>query len=93
MQVDHPVKTMNANPRDMVYQTDTGPIMVPDFTKSRPSGLLVEAFELAYEAFNASEWAELILREPVPVPGGKSVNHYNRSRRIEGMRNALIQVD
>ena len=30
--VEYPVKTMNANERDMVYQTDTGPVLLPDLS-------------------------------------------------------------
>ena len=30
--IDFPVKTMNANEREAIYQTDTGPILFPDLT-------------------------------------------------------------
>lgn len=94
VRIDHPVKTMNVNPRDGVFQTDTGPILLPDFTRERDQGLLVSAFELAFAAFNRPAFAELVIRRPTPVAGGGAVtaDHYEEVRRIEAMDNQVLAL-
>ena len=44
--IEYPVKTMNANERDMVYQTDTGPVLLPDLDAA-PDQML-DRMELAF---------------------------------------------
>jgi hypothetical protein len=92
--IDHPVKTMNYSEREEMYQTDTGPILLPDLSAERRerSERLVECFDLAYSAFNVGGWAEFIVNVPTPVGEGVRVNHYSRARRIEPVRNQLIEV-
>lgn len=92
--IDHPVKTINFSEREHVFQTDTGPILLPDLTPARlqRGERLIDCFDLAYSAFNSAGWAEFIVNVPTPVGGGISVNHYSRPRRIEPVRNALIEV-
>lgn len=92
--IDHPVKTMNINPHDGVFQTDTGPILMPDFTRKLEQGLLVSTFELAFEAFNQPTWAEMVIRRPTPITRDHKVtaNHYEETRRIEEMNNLIIAL-
>ena len=44
--LEFPIKTMNASERDLIYQTDTGPVILPDFSRE-PDDLIV-GFELAF---------------------------------------------
>lgn len=88
--LEYPVTTMNANERDWVYQTDTGPILVPDL--SRPPEELIGGFQLAFSAFNSPDWIELIVRAPTPLPSGVSVYHYSQSLRKEGVRNTVFRL-
>jgi hypothetical protein len=92
--IDHPAKTLNYSERDGVYQTDTGPILLPDLSaeRLRRSRWLVECFDLAYAAFNSIGWVELIINVPTPVGDGISVNHYSTTRRIEPVTNSLFEV-
>lgn len=92
--LDHPVKTVNYSEREHVYQTDTGPILLPDLSpdRLRQSERLIDCFDLAYSAFNSAGWAEFIVNVPTQVGGGISVNHYSQPRRIEPTRNVLIEV-
>ena len=92
--IDHPAKTLNYSERDNVYQTDTGPILLPDLSAERLSRgrWLVECFDLAYAAFNSVGWAEFIINVPTPVGDGISVNHYSKTRRIEPVTNSLFEV-
>ncbi len=92
--IDHPVKTINYSEREHVFQTDTGPILLPDLTSNRLDCIsrLIECFDLAYSAFNSRDWAEFIVNAPTPVGDGITVNHYSRTRRIEPAQNVLIEL-
>jgi hypothetical protein len=92
--LEHPVKTINYSERENVFQTDTGPVLLPDLSLDRlaRSNRLVECFDLAYAAFNSAGWAEFIVNVPTPVGAEVSVNHYSKPRRIEPVENVLIEV-
>jgi hypothetical protein len=92
VRIDCPVKTINVSERDKIYQTDTGPIILPDFSRYKTASRLVAVFDQAYMAFNTSNWAEFIISVPTPVAEGLSVNHYSKVRRIEKMRNKIIAI-
>lgn len=79
--IEFPIKTMNANERDMIYQTDTGPIIVPELSTEHDQ--VLETFRLAYVAFNQPAWAEFILQVPTPLTDAISVSHYSRSVRLD----------
>ncbi len=77
--LEYPVKTMNANERDNIYQTDTGPILLPDFD-SEPADMIA-GFELAFGAFNCPDWIEFLVRVPTQVSDDVSVYHYSKTER------------
>ncbi len=79
--LEYPVKSMNANERDWVYQTDTGPMLLPDFERQPDD--LIAGMELAYSAFNCPDWIELLVRVPTPIADGISVHHYSRSLHLD----------
>ena len=85
----YPVKTMNANQRDWVYQTDTGPVLLPDLELEPDE--LISGMELAFAAFNHPDWVEFIVREPVPVGAGVDVYHYARPVRWDA-HNQVIRL-
>lgn len=88
--LDFPIKTINASERDHIYQTDTGPILFPDF--SQPFGHIMETFQLAFVAYNAPNWAEFILRVPTRLNDEISANYYSRTVRLE-TRNSIIRLN
>jgi hypothetical protein len=92
--IEHPVKTINYSELENVYQTDTGPILLPDLSTERlqRSQRLVECFDLAFAAFNCAQWAEFIVNVPTDIGGGVRVNHYSKTRRIEPVANSLVEV-
>ncbi len=77
--IEYPVKTMNANERDDIFQTDTGPILYPDLT-TEPHDML-SRFELAFCAFNCFEWLEFLVRAETEIADGVCVYHYSRPVR------------
>jgi len=94
VRIDHPVKTMNVNGVNRIYQTDTGPLILPDLSESRlgKTNRFIEVFDHAFGAFNSADWAEFVINVPTELTDEISVNHYSRSRRVEGTRNMLVEL-
>jgi hypothetical protein len=90
VEIEYPVKTINANERDWVYQTDTGPILFPDLD-CEPDELLTR-LELAFTAANNPDWAEFIVRTPTPVAEGVEVYHYSKAIRLDGIVNEFYRI-
>jgi hypothetical protein len=90
VEIEYPVKTINANERDWVYQTDTGPILFPDMD-CEPDELLGR-MELAFTAANAPTWAEFIVRVRTPIEDDVDVYHYSRAVRLDGMVNEFFRI-
>jgi hypothetical protein len=89
--LEYPVKTFNVTERERVYQTDTGPNLLPDLSPERLSAgqSLADCFDLAFSAFNAPDWIEFVINTPQPVADGVEVDHYQQPRRIDNVRNSL----
>jgi hypothetical protein len=88
--LEFPVKTMNANERDWVYQTDTGPVLWPDLDRE-PADLMA-GLQLAYVAINSSAWADVIVRTRTAIGDGVEVYHYSNARRVDGIVNEFYSV-
>ena len=86
--LEYPVKTMNANERDWVYQTDTGPVLLPNLELNPDE--IITGMQLAFSAFNSPDWIEFIVRLPTPIAEGISVHHYSKPVRWDA-RNQLIR--
>ena len=89
--LEYPIGTMNVSERYGSYQTDTGPVIYPDFSK--PFKRLVETFWLAFSSFNSPDWVEFIVEKPTPVGNGISVNHYSEPVWIDHCINSILSVD
>lgn len=87
--IEYPVKTMNANERDVVYQTDTGPVLFPDLTAE--PGDMLSRLELAFAAFNCSGWIEFLVRTPTPVSDEIRVQHFSKPVRLDA-KNEVIRL-
>ena len=87
--IEHPVKTINANERDWIYQTDTGPVLFPDLSVE-PDAML-PSLELAYSAFNCPDWSEFIVRRGTPTTSDVSVYHYSDAVRCDS-RNQMLRI-
>jgi len=90
VEVAYPARTINANERDIVYQTDTGPILWPDL--ERDAGDLLTGLELAFTAANAPDWAQIIVRGRTSIADGVEVYHYAKSIRVEGIANEFYRL-
>jgi len=72
--IEYPAKTINANERDSIYQTDTGPVLFPDLARTPVD--LIAGFELAFVASNRADYAEFIVRARTSVAPAVDVYHY-----------------
>ncbi len=90
VEIEYPAKTINANERDIVYQTDTGPILWPDLERD-PADLLT-GLELAFTAANAPDWAQIIVRTRTSIADGVEVYHYANSIRVEDIANEFYRL-
>ncbi len=83
--LEFPIKTMNANDEQMLWQVDTGPVAYPD-----PSHMVarhIERMSPAYIAYNAVDFADFIVQAPLAV-GAARVTHYSQRVSV----NATTQV-
>jgi hypothetical protein len=89
--LEYPVKVINVSEREMFYQVDTGPVLVPDATAFDGTHG-VSALRLAFIAHNTLGCTELLLNVPTPIGPGVSVNDYSRVLNVAAT-NCMIAVD
>jgi hypothetical protein len=78
--LEYPIKTMNVNDKEQMYQVDTGPLAYPDFSVETENA--IERIELAYVAYNRADEAYFIVQRPTPVDGTQKVAHYSQIVRL-----------
>lgn len=73
--MEYPVKTMNTNRANDIYQVDTGPVAFPDLSQRHARH--VDALSLAFVVFNAPHFADFVLEAPTRV-GDEQAYHYSK---------------
>ena len=63
--IEYPVKTMNISLDKQLYQVDTGPVAYPDLSQRFEQP--IEALSLAFVAFNAPDFADFVIEQPVKI--------------------------
>lgn len=89
--LEYPVKVINASEREMFYQVDTGPVLVPDVTAADATSA-ISSLRLAFIAHNTLGCTEMLLNVPTAIGHGLSVNHYSKVLKINAV-NRMIAVD
>ena len=89
--LEYPVKVINASEREMFYQVDTGPVLVPDATAFDGTHG-ISTLRRAYIAHNTLGCTELLLNVPTPIGHGMSVNHYSQVLKVQAV-NRLILIE
>jgi len=88
--LEYPIKTMNVNDLQTIFQVDTGPVLYPDLAATAESP--ISCFELAYVAYSRFDRAEFILQLPTSAPEDGPpalvVPHYSAVRK-QPARNTL----
>lgn len=91
--IEYPVKTMNIDVNNRIYQVDTGPIAFPDL--SRRFDPPVDCVKLAFVAFNAPDFADFVIEQPTPVVRDDAevcrVYHYSNPISLPA-KNTLLAV-
>ena len=72
-------------------QPATGTVIEP-LAVTFDAGQTVIDLDLAFLAVNAPTWAEFIVNAPTALSADISVNHYSQPRRVEGMKNTMIEL-
>ena len=89
--IECPVKTMNIDENRCIYQVDTGIVLFPDLSKRY--NRQIEAFSIAYVAFNVPHFADFVIEQPTPiVEDGKevaSVYHYSGIQSLAAKNTVL----
>jgi hypothetical protein len=89
--LEYPLKVINASEREVFYQVDTGPILVPD-EEACDGRHAISQCRLAFIAHNSLGCTELLVNVPTPVGAEISVNHYSQVRKIQA-ENRLFALD
>jgi len=89
--IEYPVKVVNASEREMFYQVDTGPVLVPDL-EAFDGTHRISALRLAFMAHNTLGCTELLLNVPTKIGVGFSVNHYSKVMKVRAT-NRMLAVD
>jgi len=91
--IEAPVKTMNIQPEERLYQIDTGPVAYPRL--SEPFDPPIDALQLAFVAFNAAHFADFVVEQPDPVVEDgvekTKVFHYSQPFSVPA-RNLLLAI-
>ena len=89
--LEYPVKTMNANDIDWIYQVDTGPIPFPNWEAD--CGQIAGRFDLAYVAWNATDFADFVIQRPTELVPGAVTWHYSEVLASVPAHNWLLALD
>jgi hypothetical protein len=87
--LEYPVKVVNASEREMFYQVDTGPVLIPDvasFDGVHEISMLRQAF-MAHNTLNCTE---MLMNVPTPIGSGLSVNHYSRVVKVQATNRMFV---
>lgn len=87
--LEYPVKTMNLNREKGLYQTDTGPLAVPQGMGWTGD---LDGFRIGYAAFNRPDEVEFVLRRPTLLAGGDVVVEHYREKLVLPAVNSLWTV-
>ena len=85
--IEYPVKLMNVNEREKIYQTDTGPHLFPNL--DAPDPMAIESLEVAFSAFSGPDWIEFIVRDRSRIVDDVDVYHYCRPVRADATNEVI----
>ena len=63
--MEYPIKTMNINIDESIWQVDTGPVAFPDLTKQFDPP--VASIRLAFAVFNAAHFCDFVIEQPTSI--------------------------
>jgi hypothetical protein len=91
--LEYPIKTMNINLDNTIWQVDTGPVALPDLTRRFETP--VDSVQLAFAVFNAPDCCEFVIEQPTPVMRDErevcQVYHYSNPISLPA-KNRILSV-
>lgn len=80
--IECPCKTMNISHPKKMFQVDTGPVALPDLSRSFPE--MMDGIRLAFIAFNTNDFADFVIEVPTTIyDGSREVGQvYHFSERL-----------
>ena len=91
--LEYPVKTMNIDRDNNIYQVDTGPLALPDLARREDSPL--GAVSLAFVAFNQPHFADFVVEQLTPIKEDDvevtKIYHYSNPISLTA-RNRILTV-
>jgi hypothetical protein len=89
--LEFPIKTLNVSKENELYQVDTGPILLPDFSAPENKAM-IERFKIAFVAYNNSYEAYFIIKEPTELIDTKNkTSFYSHIIRMDSV-NSIFKV-
>lgn len=90
--IEYPIKTINVNDIEWIFQVDTGPLAIPHPKKQGMS--ILDSIELAFVAYNQFDTAYLIFNSPTTIEGLTDVksNHYSEIVELKDVVNEIYTV-
>lgn len=89
--LEYPVKVVNASEREMFYQVDTGPVLIPDVA-SFDGHHEISMLRQAFMAHNTLGCTEMLMNVPTDIGAGLSVNHYSKVVKVSAT-NRMFAVE
>lgn len=81
VRLEFPIKTMNANDIQVMWQVDTGPVAWPDVAVGHDPA--ISCLSPAYVAYNRHDSADFVIQQPLAVAtGAAEVTHYSRLESV-----------
>jgi hypothetical protein len=81
VRLEYPVKVVNVSEREIFYQVDTGPVLLPEIQVPEVHDFdgehAISTLRRAFIAHNTLGCTEALVEAPTPVGNGVSVNHYS----------------
>lgn len=87
--LEFPIKTMNVNDIDNLYQIDTGPVAYPDFDIKVEHH--IERLSPAFVAYNAPHFADFVIQHPLAISQNIQTTHYSK-RESHAAKTSIIAI-
>ena len=86
--IQYPIKTINVNEEAKMIQPDTGPILYSDLNQDFE--MIMENLELAFIAWNKTDYAEFLVRKEKKLNQEFSVFHYHEVKKMKVINLIII---
>ena len=86
--IQYPIKTINVNEEVKMVQPDTGPILFSDL--NHDFEMIMENLELAFIAWNKTDYAEFLVRKEKKLNQEFSIFHHHEVKKMKVINSIII---